>query len=82
MLKNNLQFLLRTSIFLILLKCTNAWKFLPLGLSDNYTNYSIRSACIPLVESICEEALQTESGGVLPQKVAPSLDIIKPIGNN
>ncbi|XP_005108675.1 uncharacterized protein LOC101859972 [Aplysia californica] len=51
------------------------------GLSDNYTNYSIRSACIPLVEAVCEEALRKENGGVAPsQNSVPTVDIIKPPG--
>lgn len=49
------------------------------GLSDNYTNYSIRSACIPLVEAVCEEALQLENG-LPPQKLAHAVDINKPSG--
>ncbi|CAG5123115.1 unnamed protein product [Candidula unifasciata] len=48
------------------------------GLSDNYTNYSIRSACIPLVEAVCEEALQAENGGAPPTNLISSVDIIKP----
>ncbi|CAG5127030.1 unnamed protein product [Candidula unifasciata] len=51
------------------------------GLSDNYTNYSIRSACIPLLESVCYEALQGEKVGTTPQPVlSSSVDIVKPAG--
>ncbi|GFS17584.1 potassium channel tetramerisation domain containing 15b [Elysia marginata] len=32
------------------------------GVSDSYTNYSIRSSCIPLVEEACEQALLAETG--------------------
>ncbi|KAI8792120.1 hypothetical protein BgiMline_016439 [Biomphalaria glabrata] len=39
------------------------------GLSDNYTNYSIRSACIPLVEAVCEAAMQSENGAQKPTSV-------------
>lgn len=50
------------------------------GLSDNYTNYSIRSACIPLVEAVCEEALQAENGGAVPTNSVSAVDITKPTG--
>ncbi|GFO05639.1 BTB/POZ domain-containing protein kctd1 [Plakobranchus ocellatus] len=46
------------------------------GVSDSYTNYSIRSSCIPLVEAVCEQALLAENEGhPVSNKTYPAVSI-------
>ncbi|RUS81123.1 hypothetical protein EGW08_011109 [Elysia chlorotica] len=47
------------------------------GVSDSYTNYSIRSSCIPLVEEACEQAMLAENGGA---GGIPAQDSLQPTG--